>query len=143
MYLLDTDTIIYSFKGEPVVLANLNKHAAQPKAISVITYGELVFGAQCSQKVTENLAKVYRLKEIFPLIDVSPAIMDIFGALKADLRKHGTPVDDFDLLIGATALTMGYCVVTNNERHYEKISGLAVVNWAKSSSKPSGLSLAK
>jgi predicted nucleic acid-binding protein len=51
--------------------------------------------------------------------------------LKADLRKNGTPVDDFDLLIGATALTLGYCVVTNNERHFSKIPGLDVVNWAR------------
>jgi len=74
---------------------------------------------------------VYRLKEIFPLVDVTPVVMDIFGALKADLRKNGTPVDDFDLLIGATALTLGYRVVTNNERHYAKIPGLEVVNWAR------------
>ncbi len=131
MYLLDTDTLIYSLKGESAVLDNFRRHAADPKAVSVITYGELVFGAQASQRVTENLAKVYRLKEIFPLVDVTPAIMDIFGALKAELRKNGTPVDDFDLLIGATAITMGYRVVTNNERHYTKIPGLEVVNWVK------------
>lgn len=131
MYLLDTDTLIYSLKGETAVLDNFRRHAADPKAVSVITYGELVFGAQASQRVTENLAKVYRLKEIFPLVDVTPAIMDIFGALKAELRNNGTPVDDFDLLIGATAITMGYRVVTNNERHYTKIPGLEVVNWAK------------
>lgn len=131
MYLLDTDTLIYSLKGEPTVLDNFRRHAAEPKAVSVITYGELVFGAQASQRVTENLAKVYRLKEIFPLVDVTPAIMDIFGVLKAELRKNGTPVDDFDLLIGATAITMGYRVVTSNERHYTKIPGLEVVNWVQ------------
>lgn len=131
MYLLDTDTLIYSLKGESNVMENFRNHAADPKAISVITYGELVFGAHGSQRVTENLAKVYRLKEIFPLIDISPAIMDTFGVLKADLRKSGTPVDDFDLFIGATALTIGYSVVTNNERHYKKIPGLTVINWNK------------
>ncbi len=131
MYLLDTDILIYSLKGEPSVIENFRKHGADPKALSVITYGELVFGAHCSQRVTENLAKVYRIKEIFPLVDISPAIMDTFGVLKADLRKHDTPVDDFDLLIGATALTIGYSVVTNNERHYAKIPELSVVNWAK------------
>jgi len=131
MYLLDTDILIYALKGEAKVLDNFKEHAADPKAVSVVTYGELVFGAQASQRVTENLAKVYRLKELFPLIDVSPAIMDIFGALKAELRKNGTPVDDFDLLIGATAIIMGYRVVTSNERHYAKISGLEVANWAK------------
>lgn len=131
MYLLDTDILIYSLKGESTVLENFKKFATEPKAISVITYGELVFGAQCSRRITENLAKVYKIKEIFPLIDVTPAIMDIFAALKADMRKNGTPIDDFDLLIGATALTMAYRVVTNNERHYSRIPGLEVVNWTK------------
>jgi tRNA(fMet)-specific endonuclease VapC len=131
MYLLDTDTLIYSLKGDQTVVDNFRRHAEDPKAVSVITYGELVFGASCSQRVTENLAKVHRLKEVFPVIDVSPAIMETFGTLKADLRKNGTPVDDFDLLIGATALTLGYCVVTNNERHFSKIPGLDVVNWAR------------
>lgn len=87
MYLLDTDILIYSLKGESTVLENFKKFATEPKAISVITYGELVFGAQCSQKATENLAKVYKIKEIFPLIDVTPAIMDIFGALKRICEK--------------------------------------------------------
>lgn len=131
MYLLDTDILIYSLKGHAQVLEQFRRHATDPKAISVISYGELVFGAHGSQRVTENLAKVYRLKEIFPLIDLTPAIMDTFGALKAQLRKNGTPVDDFDLLIGATALAIGYCVVTNNQRHYARIPGVQVVNWAE------------
>lgn len=131
MYLLDTDTLIYSLKADPVVVANLRHHSADPKAISVITYGELVFGAYNSQKVTQNLARIHRLKEIFPVIDVTPAITETFGVLKAELRSNGTTIDDFDLLIGATALTLGLCVVTNNERHLMKIPDLKIANWAK------------
>lgn len=131
MYLLDTDILIYSLKGEPTVIENIKRHASDPKAISVITYGELIFGAQLSQKVMENLAKAHRIKEIFPLIEITPSIVETFGAMKADLRRNGTPVDDFDLLIGATALTMGYSVVTNNEKHFKKIPGLTINNWTK------------
>ena len=39
--------------------------------------------------------------------------------------------NDFDLMIGASALTTGYCVVTNNERHYSRIPGVTVVNWTR------------
>lgn len=131
MYLLDTDILIYSLKGDPTVIENIKQHASDPKAVSVITYGELIFGAQRSQKVTVNLAKIHRIKEIFPLIEITPSIMETFGAIKADLRRNGTPVDDFDLLIGATGLTMGYCVVTNNEKHFKKIPGLTITNWTK------------
>lgn len=131
MYLLDTDIMIYSLKGDPVVIENIKRHASAPKAISVVTFGELVFGAHRSQKVMENLAKVHRIKEIFPVVEVTPAIMEIFGSMKAELQKSGASVDDFDLLIGATALTMGYGVVTNNEKHFKKMPGLVIANWAK------------
>lgn len=131
MYLLDTDTIIYSLKGVPEVLANFARHSADPKAISVITYGELVYGAEKSQQSSTNLAKVHRLRELFPVIEVSCAIMDTFGDLKATLSRNGQTVDDFDLIIGASAISMGYTVVSNNEKHFSKIPGLPLTNWMK------------
>ena len=97
---------------------------------SVITYGELVFGARKSGRVTENLAKVQRLSELYPIIDVTRAVVDCFGETKARLSSSGTPIDDFDLLIGCTALTLGFAVVSNKTRHFHKIPGLKVVNWA-------------
>ena len=101
------------------------------KAISVITFGELLFGARKSQRVQENLAKVYRIRELFPVLDVTPAIMECFAGVKADLQSKGISVADLDLMIGATALTMGYDVATNNVRHFSAIPGLTVVNWSK------------
>ncbi len=55
--------------------------------------------------------------------------MDCFGLIKSELSKNGLTVDDFDLLIGSTAITYGYTLVTNNEKHFIKIPGLKVVNW--------------
>ncbi len=130
MYLLDTDIIIYSLKGVPEVIESMKNHATDPKAISVITYGELIYGAEKSQQKSRNLSKIHRLRELFPVIDVSCAIMDTFGDLKATLSRKGTTVDDFDLIIAATALSMGYSVVSNNERHFSKIPDLSYVNWA-------------
>ncbi len=129
MYLLDTDTIIYSLKGVPSVVEKFREHATAPKAISVITYGELIYGAEKSQQIATNLAKVQRLREIFPVIKVSCAVMDTFGGLKADLSRKGAMVDDFDLIIAATALAMGYTVVSNNEKHFAKIPDLSFENW--------------
>lgn len=129
MYLLDTDTIIYSLKGIPAIVENMRAHAADPKAISVITYGELVYGAEKSQKISQNLAKVHRIREIFPVIELSCSIMDTFGSLKAELGRNGEVVDDFDLIIAATAITMGYSVVSNNEKHFSKIHDLSLENW--------------
>ena len=131
MFLLDTDTIIYSLKGVEKVKENFEQFADLPKALSVISYGELVYGAHKSKQVSNNLAKVNRIKEIFPVIELTPAIMDCFGLLKSQLSKKGVTVDDFDLLIGSTAITYGYTVVTNNEKHFSKIPDLPLVNWNK------------
>jgi tRNA(fMet)-specific endonuclease VapC len=130
MYLLDTDSLIYFLKGNEAMVGSFKAHMDTPKAISVITYGELVYGCRKSQRASTNLAKVHRLAEIYPVIDVTRSVMDSFGDIKAQLSASGNTVDDFDLLIGCTALTLNYAVVTNNTRHYEKIPGLKVVNWA-------------
>jgi tRNA(fMet)-specific endonuclease VapC len=129
MYLLDTDIIIYSLNGDKQVINNISFHRNEPKAISVITYGELIYGAQKSTKKINNLAKVHSLKEIFPIIEISPSIMDTFGELKANLKKQGTTIDDFDLLIASTAISYGYTLVTNNEKHFKRIIDLDIVNW--------------
>ncbi len=130
MYLLDTDTLIYFLKGNQTVVENFKLHMDTPKAISVITYGELVYGCHKSQRPTPNLARIHRLTEIYPVIDVTRSVMDSFGDVKAERSATGKTVDDFDILIGCTALALNYSVVTNNTRHYEKIPGLRVVNWA-------------
>lgn len=131
MYLIDTDIIIYSLKGVPKVVANFESHASAAKAISVITYGELVYGAMKSSRVDENMARVRRTAELFPVIDANRTIMDTFGSLKARVEKAGKRTDDFDLIIAATALTLSYTLVTNNEKHFKDIPGLSIENWSR------------
>ena len=130
MYLLDTDTLIYFLKGHETVVQNFKANANSPKAISVVTYGELVYGACKSERVHENLAKVHRLAELYPIIDITRSVMDSFGEIKASLSSSGITIDDFDLQIGCTALMFNYAVVSNNTKHFEKIPGLKVANWA-------------
>jgi tRNA(fMet)-specific endonuclease VapC len=128
-YLIDTNIIIYSIKGYKTVQDNFIKNENVPKMISVITYGELLFGAKKSKNVEKNLAVIYRIKEIFPIIDVDKAVIETYSGLKANMQKNGTIVDDMDLLIASTALTMNYILVSNNEKHFNKIDGLQIENW--------------
>ncbi len=128
-YLIDTDIIIYSLKNYDPVNDNFKKYKNSPKSISVITYGELIYGARKSQYIEKNLAKVYRVSEIFPTLNVSPSVMEIFGELKASLEKSGKIIDDMDLLIASTALTHNLVLVTNNEKHFNRINGLEIENW--------------
>jgi len=129
MYLLDTDTIIYSLKGNQRVICNLDKHQHDPLKISVITLMELYYGAYKSQKTSPNLAKVRRIENAFDTLPVDCFIAETFGMIKSNLESQGTPLDDFDLVLAATALTHNLILVTNNEKHFQRVDGLTVENW--------------
>ncbi len=133
IYLIDTDIIIYSLRNDPTVHFNFKKYKAIPKAVSVVTYGELVYGARKSRLMQKNIAVIRRLAEIFPILDVTPSVMDTFGELKALLERQGNRIDEMDLLIASTALCHNMILVTNNEKHFSRIEGLALENWAESS----------
>lgn len=130
MYLLDTDTVIYALNGNPSVKENLRKHMNDPIKISVITLMELYYGAYKSQQVTANLAKIKTLEEELEVMPVGREYVEVFGINKVDLEKDGTPLDDFDLIIASAALTHNLILVTNNTRHFERIKGLKLENWA-------------
>ena len=105
--------------------------AAEPKALSVVTYGELLYGALKSRRRQENLAKVRRLQEIFPIVETTNAIMETSAAIKTAIETRGQSLDDFDLVIAATAISRGYRLVTNNERHFRRIEELKLENWTR------------
>jgi predicted nucleic acid-binding protein len=130
MYLLDTDTIIYSLKGNSAIAKNLEQHVEDPMRISVITIMELYFGAYKSQKFEANIAKVRTIEQTFEILAADKEIAGVFGAIKASLQKSGTPLDDFDLIISATALAHNLVLVTNNEGHFGRIEGLKLANWS-------------
>ena len=129
-YLIDTDILIYSLKNNLIVNDNFKKYINYPKYISVISYGELYFGARKSKNIEKNTAVVKRISEIFQIIEIDKNIMEVFGELKAKLQKTGSIIDDFDLIIGSTALSLNCILVTNNEKHFQQIKGLKIENWS-------------
>jgi tRNA(fMet)-specific endonuclease VapC len=128
-YLVDTDILIYLIKGNHVIDRRIMETESIPKAISVITFGELLFGAKKSIQKEKNIAIVYRLSEVFPIIEINRSTIETFTEIKATLEKDGEKIEDFDLLIAATALSMNYTLVTNNTKHYQRIEGLKLENW--------------
>jgi len=130
-FLIDSDILIYSLKGNSKVTQNFTDYENDTKSISIITYGELVYGASKSEKIEKNLAVVYRLRDLFPIINVDKPIIEIFASLKSQKRKTGQITDDMDLIIAATALCNNLILVTNNEKHFRDIEGLQVQNWSK------------
>lgn len=129
MYLLDTDTVIYNFKGHPNIQKNLQRHLSDPINISIVTCMELYYGAYKSQKVTSNLAKIKMLEQSIEVIPLGQESGEIFGKLKAQLEIQGSRLDDFDLAIASCALSRNLTLVTNNIEHFRRIDGLKLANW--------------
>jgi len=130
MFLLDTDTIIYNLKGNEAIKRNLQDHFEDPMKICVITLMELYFGAYKSKKIIENLSKIRTIENAFEIISAESECAEIFGMLKASLKKSGTLLDDFDLIIASCAMTKNLTLVTNNTKHFSRIDGLKLTNWA-------------
>lgn len=98
--------------------------------ISEITLAELKFGVANSTAPKRNnkaLTNFLSGIQILPIFDA----LDVFAAEKARLKKEGMPVDDFDLLIGASAVANGLTLVTNNIKHFDRIKGIQIENWTE------------
>ncbi len=131
MYLLGTDTVIYILKGHPTVKQNLQRYPHDPVKLCAITLMELYYGTYKSQRTTSNLAKIRTLENSLEILPVGQEIVEIFGMEKAKLERRGTPLEDFDLVLGCCALAHNLTLVTNNVKHFKKMEGLRVVNWAE------------
>ncbi|MEA3437611.1 MAG: type II toxin-antitoxin system VapC family toxin [Thermodesulfobacteriota bacterium] len=129
MFLLDTDTVIYSMKGKEAVKKNLLLHFNDPIMLNTITLMELYYGAYKSQKVTSNLAKIKLLEQSLEIIHIGMESAEIFGMLKAQLEVNGIRLDDFDLILASCALSNNLTLVTNNLKHFRRIDGLKLANW--------------
>ncbi len=68
-------------------------------------------------------------KHLLKILDLPAAAAPVFGKIRADLQKKGTPVGNFDLLIAAHAIYLNLTLVTNNAREFERIPELSVENW--------------
>jgi predicted nucleic acid-binding protein len=129
MFLLDTDMVIYSLKGNEAVKQNLRTHINDPIKITVVTLMELYYGAYKSQKVTANLARLKMIERNMEIISSDEKSAEIFGMIKADLENRGIPLDDFDIIIASCALVHNLTLVTNNIKHFKRIDGLRLANW--------------
>jgi tRNA(fMet)-specific endonuclease VapC len=103
MFLLDTDTVIYILENHPTVIADLDLRRMDPMGVAM----ELFYGTNKSQSVSANLSKVKRLVSSLEMFSVEGACIEVFAMLKAELETAGNRLDDFDLLIGACALSNG------------------------------------
>ena len=129
-YLLDTNICIALLRGNQDVARKLISIGEGCCYLSVITLYELIFGAYYSKHETQEVPKVKQFVEHFPIVPLADAAED-YAIIKTRLRSSGILIDEFDLMIAATALSGGYIIVTDNLKHFQRIAGLKLENWIK------------
>jgi predicted nucleic acid-binding protein len=130
-YLLDSDIYVYWLRGNTAVRDRVRQAGLAHVSISTATLAELHYGAACSAKPEDNKEAIIAFRSGLTVLDVDERVADAFGAIKADLRQRGQLIEDIDLLIAATAQVNGLTLVTNNESHFARVSGLSLENWTK------------
>ena len=129
-YLLDTNICIYFIKG----LYELNKKIAEVGEhncfISEMTVAELKFGIENSKTIEAMRIVVEAFISKFAIIPIFNSL-DIYAKEKAKLRKQGLIIDDFDILIGSTAVANNMIMVTNNVTHLSRLDNITIEDWTK------------
>jgi tRNA(fMet)-specific endonuclease VapC len=127
-YLLDTNICIFLFKGKYNLNDRINKIGFKNCCISEITLAELKYGAECSDRVFENNKMVNEFANELTILPIYNSL-SLYAKEKSRLRKAGNLIDDFDLLIGVTAVANNMILVSDNEKHLKRISKLKIENW--------------
>lgn len=128
MTLLDTDVCIGILHANPLVIEHL-KASSGPLAVPGMVVGELYYGVEKSDWREHNLERTEKLLVSLPVYHPDTETMRIFGRLKAQQERNGTPVADADTIIAATALSFGASLATGNIRHFSRFAELKVENW--------------
>ncbi len=131
-FLLDTNICIYIRQEKPAaVLQRFRRLRAGEAALSVITYGELLYGAA---KNSQREAVLERLRELFrwlPALPLPEAAAEVYGRIRFELAAKGEMIGNNDLWIAAHAVASGLTLVTNNENEFRRVRGLKIQNWAR------------
>ena len=132
-YLLDTNICIYIAKHHPTaVRERFARHTASELAMSVITLGELRFGAEKSQSREKTLASLAQIELMIQVMPLPENAGVHYGQIRATLQGSGQTIGNNDLWIAAHARAQGWVLVTNNEREFLRVEGLRVENWVTS-----------
>ena len=129
-YLLDTNICIYYMKGMFDLDKKIDSIGSNNCYISEITLAELKFGVANSKSKKKNKKVLDLFIDGMKIIPIYNSL-DLYADEKARLKESGKIIDDFDLLIGVSSVSNDMILVTNNDKHFRRISGIEIENWVE------------
>ncbi|WP_372627103.1 type II toxin-antitoxin system VapC family toxin [Arsukibacterium sp.] len=130
-YALDTNTLIYFFKGMGNVGQKLMMHAPGDILVPAVVLYELETGIAKSQAPAKRRDQLNELLKVIQIIPFEANAARIAADIRADLEQQGRMIGPLDNLIGASAIAVGAILVTRNTNEFSRIAGLVVENWFK------------
>ena len=130
-YMLDTDMCSYIIKEHPEsVRQRFQTLAMEQLCVSVVTYAELIYGVERSSSRRINRPIIEDFVRHLDVMNWDTEAADQYGVIRAELEAAGTPIGAMDMMIAAHAKSIKAVLVTNNQKHFTKIKGLKIDNWA-------------
>lgn len=129
MFVLDTNILIYFFKGMGNVADRLLAHSPQEIGIPTVVIYELEVGiakSESPQKRRQQLSDMLAATNVLPFTQTEAVQA---AQIRADLERTGQPIGPYDVLIAATALAHNHLLVTHNTAEYGRISNLQIIDW--------------
>ena len=128
-YMLDTDTFSYLVNGIPQVLQRYAKVVEHEVGLSVVSYGEVLFGIGKQQPSPSKQKRIDYLLDQMPIALMDEDVARCYGQIRSALERSGKPIGPNDTWIAAHALSLGATLVTGNLREYKRVAGLKIENW--------------
>jgi tRNA(fMet)-specific endonuclease VapC len=130
-YLLDTNAIADLIRHPNGPIARRIAEVGQAEVCtSIIVAAEVRYGA-AKRKSSELSARCEAALQVLDVLPFAAPADDVYARMRAQLQAAGRPIGSNDMLIAAHALTLGFTIVTDNEREFSRVPGLAYVNWLR------------
>lgn len=129
MWVLDTNTLIYFFKGKGNIAREMLARSPSEIGIPSIVLYELEVGIAQSTSPGKRLRQLEQLAAAVQTLPFGTAEARTSAAIRVSLEKKGTPIGPYDLLIAGTAKARNATLVTRNTREFKRVQGLALENW--------------
>lgn len=127
-YLVDTDWSIHYRHDAPRVVQRLDELALEGIGLSIVSLTERYDGALTPAASPQDEQRLQDWLTLVQVINLDDEICRRFARARRRLREAGNRIGDLDLLIGATARHHGLTRLTNNRRHFERLTGLSIIS---------------